>query len=310
MELSSCRLCPRKCGVDRLRGQRGYCAAGDCPVVYRHGLHEGEEPPISGHRGSGTVFFSHCTLRCRYCQNYPWSQEHQGRVVDVPALSELFRGLQRQGAHNWNLVSPTPWWPWIDEALKRVKNDGIRLPIVYNTSGFESIATLERFAGQFDIALTDLRYASADTAHAGSDCPEYVTHARQALRWFCDRLPPLALDPADGTARRGVICRLLVLPGHAAEAKESLRWLREQIGTAISVSLMAQYTPLYRATEAPWNRRVRLDEYDGVRDELEQLGFENGWIQAWGDTPPDTLLGCRMAADTQAPENNERTHSR
>ena len=299
--LAACRLCPRACGVNRRVGARGYCGAGVQPRIFRHGPHFGEEPPLSGARGSGAVFFSHCTLRCLYCQNYPWSQQAQGEDLETPQLTAIFRRLAEQGCHNWNLVSPTPWLPQIRAALAPLFQDGIRLPIVYNSSGFESPETLSSFRDLADIALVDLRYAAATTAAAASDCSRYVEAARETVAWFWQQLGPLSTDPA-GVAVRGVICRVLVLPGHADEAVDSLSWLAQRLGTEISVSVMSQYTPVYRARQtAGWDRRVTREEYGRVAAAVEELGFDNGWVQEYEeDGSPADLLGCTMPAGEAA----------
>lgn len=294
--LSACRLCPRACGIDRIAGQTGYCRAGVLPRVFRYGPHFGEEPPVSGSRGSGTVFFSHCTLRCVYCQNHPWSQAGEGDNLSVEALRDLFRGIAEKGCHNWNLVSPTPWLPQIEEAVNPLIRAGISLPFVYNTSGFESPETLETFSGLADIALVDLRYATPESAAEGSDARGYVEAARRAFLWFWNRLGPLETD-ADGIATRGVICRLLALPGKAGEAVANLEWLAKTVGSEVAVSVMSQYTPVYRAARMEgWNRKVGQEEYALVTEAAEDLGFENGWIQEFeGDAPAD-LLGQAMSA--------------
>lgn len=298
---SACRLCPRACGVDRLSGRRGYCGAGVLPRVFRHGPHFGEEPPLSGTCGSGAVFFSHCTLRCIYCQNYPWSQQAQGEDLEIPQLTAIFRQIAVRKCHNWNLVSPTPWLPQIRAALAPLFRDGIRLPILYNSSGFELPETLALFRDQIDIALVDLRYAARQTAADASDCPGYVDASRAALEWFWQNLGPLQTD-ADGIARQGVICRLLVLPGHAAEAIANLTWLAEHIGTGIHLSVMSQYTPVYGAQQrAGWDRRITAAEYGRVTTAVEKLGFDFGWVQEFEDgVSPADLLGCNMTAGEAA----------
>jgi putative pyruvate formate lyase activating enzyme len=295
--LRTCRLCPRSCGVDRLAGHTGYCGAGDRPRVFRHGPHFGEEPPLSGTRGSGTIFFSHCTLRCLYCQNYPWSQQAQGEDLEIPQLSALFRQIADAGCHNWNLVSPTPWLPRIREAIFPIIKDGIRLPMIYNSSGFESPDTLSSYRDLADIALVDLRYARDVTATEASDSRTYVPAARATLTWFWQNLGALQLD-ADGLAVRGMICRVLVLPGHADEAVANLHWLADHLGTDVAVSVMAQYTPVYGAKRKPgWDRRVTAEEYAQVTRAVEDLGFDQGWVQEWeADDTPDDLLGCNMPA--------------
>jgi len=294
--LSTCRLCPRACGVDRLAGAVGYCRAGVAPRVFRYGPHFGEEPPLTGEHGSGTVFFSHCTLRCLYCQNHPWSQANQGEDLSIDALREIFRSLAEKGCHNWNLVSPTPWLPQIREAVTPLLRAGVSLPFVYNTSGFEAPEALEAFSELADIALIDLRYATDETAAEGSDARRYVDASRQAFSWFWNRLGPLATDD-DGIARRGVICRLLALPGRVSEAITNLEWLAKNAGNAVHVSVMSQYTPVHRAAHlAGWNRRVGEEEYARLTEAAADLGFENGWIQEFeGDAPAD-LLGQAMPA--------------
>ena len=293
--MTRCELCPRRCGGNRTEGQRGYCQAAGIPEVYRYGLHHGEEPPISGTRGSGTVFFSRCTLSCVYCQNFPWSQEGQGRLVSVDELAEILRSLYRDGCHNWNLVSPTPWLPWIHEAWSRVVVDGLSLPIVYNTSGFERVDQLRVMAGWVNVYLTDLRYADAQSAKVGSDCLGYVEASRAAVMEMWRQTGPLKLDE-EGVAETGTICRLLVLPGRANEAVANLEWLAGAVGTEIPVSVMAQYTPAYKALSMePWNRRPSEDEYGLVVSALERLGFSEGWIQEYETPAQDNLVGFKMS---------------
>ena len=293
IQSSPCNLCPRQCGVDR-SSSLGFCKAGAVVRMYRWGAHHGEEPPISGERGSGTLFFSHCTLSCMYCQNYTWSQEHRGELHDVDSLAAILTELHRQGCHNWNLVAPTPWLPFIRAAAERVKNAGISLPFVYNTSGFERLGVASEYHDLMDVVLTDLRYANPETAAEASAATDYVEHSRAYVKWAWENVGPLETD-AEGIARRGTICRLLVLPGHADEAIANLEWMADRLGTEIAVSLMAQYTPVYKAvSKAGWNRRVTPDEYARVTRRLETLGFENGWVQDVEESPPDRLLGCTM----------------
>ncbi len=293
--MTHCELCPRRCGVNRAEGRKGYCQAGGALEVYRHGLHAGEEPPISGEKGSGTVFFSRCTLSCVYCQNFPWSQEGQGRVITIDELAEMFRALAQDGCHNWNLVSPTPWLPWIYEAWRLVVADGLSRPIVYNTSGFERVEQLKAMDGWVSVYLSDLRYAQDETARKGSDCAGYVETSRAALLEMWRQTGPFKMD-GEGLARQGTICRLLVLPERADEAVANLEWLAGAIGTEIPVSVMAQYTPAYKALNAaPWNRRPTQAEYSLVVDAMERLGFTEGWIQEYEAPSQDSLLGFKMS---------------
>ena len=295
--LTACELCPRRCRAARGTGVRGYCKAGDAPEIFRHGRHDGEEPPVSGTRGSGTVFFSRCTLRCLYCQNYPWSQEGAGRPYDVDGLTAVMDSLRAQGCHNWNLVSPTPWLPWAMEARERVRRTGPDLPLVYNTSGYERVETLRALDGWVQVYLTDLRYARPGSAAEGSDAVGYVAAARAALLEMWRQTGPLECD-ADGVARRGTICRLLVLPGRADEAVANLEWLAEHVGSAIAVSVMAQYTPAYRAAgREPWGRRPTREEYEPVVEAVEAHGFGTGWVQDYETPSPDELVGYKMSPD-------------
>ncbi len=299
-DASPCRLCPRRCGVRRLAGQTGFCKAGATPKLFRYGPHFGEEPPISGDKGSGTLFFSHCTLSCLYCQNFPWSQGGQGEDFTVAALTACLRGLAERGCHNWNLVSPTPWLPWIREAAQPLFRAGIRLPFVYNTSGFELPETLSAYADLLDIALIDLRYARDETAREASASDTYVAAARSSVRWLWEHLGPLETDDS-GIAKRGIICRLLVLPGRADEAVDNLQWLAANVGVGIHISVMSQYTPVYQARQRPgWDRTVTAGEYARVTDAFEDLGFENGWVQEYEADAPADLLGCDMPAGAGA----------
>ena len=292
----SCTLCPRMCGADRTAGRTGVCGAGAKLRLFRYGPHHGEEPPISGERGSGTLFFSHCPLKCLYCQNYPWSQQGQGEDITVARLTEIMAELRDKGCHNWNLVTATQWLPLVREAAVPLIASGKRLPFVYNTSGYERLETLEEYADLIDIALTDLRYATPELARRGSAAADYVDVARRALLWFCSRLGPLDVD-VEGIARKGVICRLLVLPYHPEEAIANLRWIAENIGTELDVSVMSQYTPVHRAAQnGEFGRRVTREEYEMVTDEAERLGFENGWIQPYEDDASSSLIGCEMSA--------------
>ncbi len=294
-ELLKCDLCPRMCAIDRLAGAVGFCRAGAQVKVFRWGPHQGEEPPLSGDNGSGTVFFSHCTLGCLYCQNYPWSACGEGETVGTDGLVDIFRQVARAGAHNINLVTPGPWLPMIQAAADAIRSEGITLPFVYNTSGYERIPVVERYRRLLDVVLTDLRYASPETASAGSAAPDYPADARAFISWCAREVGPLKLDD-QGLATRGLIVRILVLPGHADEAVASLEWLADHVGNAVAVSVMSQYTPVHRALAHPgWDRPVTEAEYEQVTDRLEALGFENGWVQAYGGTTEDDgLLGRNM----------------
>jgi len=265
--------------------------------VYRYSPHFGEEPAISGTHGSGTVFFGRCTMRCLYCQNYLWSQNGAAAPCSVEELARVFRDLHDAGCHNWNLVSPTPWLPFIREVLAALKQDGVSLPIVYNTSGFERPSTLEAFADLADVFLVDLRYSRDGSAVEGSGAPGYVDMARSAILRMWSQTGPLELD-SNGVAASGVLCRLLILPGRSGEAVENLRWLAATLGTGVAVSIMAQYLPAYRAGEGgvrhEWQRRINRSEYEEVCGEADRLGFDDGWVQDFDAQAPDDLIGYQM----------------
>ncbi len=296
--LRDCRLCPRECGVDREAGQKGYCGAGSRVRLYRSGPHHGEEPPVSGYAGSGTVFFSRCTLRCIYCQNYPWSQQAGGRVIGNGELGDIFANLADAGSHNINLVSPTPWLPMIEEAFGRGKSLPGGIPVVYNTSGYEKVETLGKIESFVDVYLTDLRYSDAGSAEEGSGASDYPAVARAAFKEMWRQKGALEVD-SRGIARKGVICRLLVLPGREKEAIDNLRWLANEFDSRPAVSVMSQYMPAYKASDRDgWNRRVDPGAYGRVVDFFESCGFEQGWLQEFDDTPEE-LVGFNMKSGTE-----------
>ena len=276
-----CELCPRRCGK-----RPGFCGAGFGPRVFRWGPHFGEEPPLTGTRGSGCVFFSRCTMKCLYCQNSPWSWRGEGVDKTIPELTEIFRELAvRDKVENWNLVSPTPYLPYIREAVQPLFKEGIRLPFVWNSSGYERVETLEEYQDLCDWALFDLRYSRNETALKASAAPDYVEASRAAVKWAWEN--------------KKLIVRLLVLPGHADEAIENLAWLATELSNEIPVSVMSQFTPAYKALETPpFNRGVTEEEYASVTEAAADFGFENGWIQGFGAANPKlALLGENMSAD-------------
>ena len=290
-----CELCPRKCGR-----RPGYCGAADLPRVFRWGPHFGEEPPITGERGSGCVFFSRCTMKCLYCQNSPWSWKGEGVDKTIPELSAIFRELAvKDKVENWNLVSPTPYLPSIREAVEPLFKEGIRLPFVWNSSGYERVETLEEYRDLCDWALFDLRYSNDETAVRASSAPGYVAAARAAVRWAWERNGRNEKRGVRNEEWRKLIVRILVLPGHADEAIENLAWLATELSNEIPVSIMAQYTPAYRALETPpFDRSVTEEEYESVTEAAADFGFENGWIQGYEASDPKlALLGENMTAD-------------
>jgi len=306
--MSKCELCPRRCGK-----RPGFCGAGDLPRVFRWGPHFGEEPPLTGERGSGCVFFSRCTMKCLYCQNSPWSWKGQGVDKTIPELTEIFRELAvKDRVENWNLVSPTPYLPFIREAVKPLLDEGIRLPFVWNSSGYERVETLEEYADLCDWALFDLRYSRNETAIKASAAPGYVEASRAAAKWAWERTSVHSAScfvlsgedrptRAPGTNHQalGTILRILVLPGHADEAIENLAWIATELSNKVPVSIMSQFTPAYKALETPpFNRGVTEEEYESVAEAAADFGFENGWTQGFGAADPKlALLGENMGAD-------------
>ena len=308
--IGKCELCPRRCGK-----RPGFCGAGEAPRVFRWGPHFGEEPPLTGERGSGCVFFSRCTMKCLYCQNSPWSWRGEGVDKTIPELTAIFRELAvKDKVENWNLVSPTPYLPFIREAVKPLFDEGIRLPFVWNSSGYERVETLEEYSDLCDWALFDLRYSRNETAIAASAAPGYVEAARAAVKWawekgkkgvgagqpekdfnhHCTPTPPTYTSSSVN-----LIVRILVLPGHADEAIENLAWLATELSNEIPVSIMSQFTPAYKALETPpFNRGVTEEEYASVTEAAADFGFENGWIQGFGAADPKlALLGENMPSD-------------
>ncbi|NLI74987.1 MAG: radical SAM protein [Candidatus Riflebacteria bacterium] len=274
-----CRLCPRLCGARRLAGETGFCRAGARLRVASWAAHRGEEPPISGTRGSGTIFASHCTLRCLFCQNFPFSQLGTGQEMAVPDLAGHMLQLARRGVHNINLVTPTPQAPFLLEAFLEAREQGLDLPLVYNTSGYESLEVLTLLDGLVDIYLPDLKYADDEAAAAISGVADYVAHDRAAIVEMFRQVGPLQLDAA-GLATRGLIVRHLVLPGGRQGTRASFEWLRSALGTEVQVSLMCQYFPAWRAPQTPgFDRRLTDDEYLEAIETVDGLGFTNVWAQ-------------------------------
>ncbi|MFH1866024.1 MAG: radical SAM protein [Candidatus Eisenbacteria bacterium] len=294
--LAACRLCPRECGVDRLAGELGYCRAGRAARVYRHMPHPGEEPPISGTNGSGTIFWSHCTMSCCYCQNYRMSQHGDGADRTIVELAAMMSRLWDAGCHNINHVSPTQFLPHVLESLVLAWRRGVLLPVVWNTSGYESRFALGLLDGVVDVYLSDVRYSSGDAAGKYSDAPDYVPVSRIALAEMHRQVGDLICDRR-GVAERGLIVRHLVLPNGHAGTRDAMRFIARELGARTHVSLMAQYYPACRALEFPeLARRITREEWAEAQDALESAGLEHGWVQ---DYPEDLspIAGTEITAD-------------
>jgi putative pyruvate formate lyase activating enzyme len=278
--LAHCELCPHHCGVDRLSGERGICRAADQLQVSSWNLHRWEEPPISGTRGSGTIFFSRCTGRCQFCQNYPISQMGYGDTVSIDRLAGMMLELQRKGAHNINFVTPTHFMPHILAALPQAIRGGLRLPLVYNTSGYERIEALQLLDGIVDLWLPDCKYADNGIARRLSGFQNYVEHNRAAVREMFRQVgDELALN-REGVAWRGLIVRHMVLPENLAGTPEVLRWIAGSLSPLVHVSLMDQYFPAHRALGDPvLGRKITWEEYEAALSAFDEAGLEHGWRQ-------------------------------
>jgi putative pyruvate formate lyase activating enzyme len=288
--LSQCQLCPRRCGANRSAGEQGLCGADASLRVARAALHFWEEPPVSGTRGSGTVFFCNCPLHCIYCQNRPVSDGVAGADISVERLAEIFCELQAQGAHNINLVTPTQYLPQICAALTSARNAGLTLPVVYNTSGYERGETIAALAHVVSVFLTDFRYASAQLAARYSAAPDYPELALEALRVMLQVAGAYTLDNAD-ILQQGVIVRFLLLPGHLEEAQQAVAMVFEACGNKVCYSLMSQFTPMPAASarHPELGRTVRADEYDELVNFALGLGITNSFMQE-GDTAREDYI--------------------
>jgi len=284
--LASCDICPRECHVNRLENELGFCHSGRLPIVSAACAHHGEEPVLSGTRGSGTVFFGNCNMRCVYCQNYQISQNwkrQKAKELDCYTLAKNMLYLQDElGCHNINFVSPSHFVPQLIRAVLEAVPMGLKLPLVYNTNGYDSMATLKELEGVISIYLPDLRYASDDWAKKFSRTQDYVERARQAIKEMYRQVGNVALDDS-GLARQGLIVRHLILPNGLAGSDESLSWLAQELSPTVTVSIMSQYLPAHRATKIPLlSRNISIAEYKTVIGLLSELRMENGWIQEMG----------------------------
>lgn len=278
-EYSHCTLCPRACSVDRTQGQRGFCGATDEMYVGRAALHAWEEPPLSGTHGSGTVFFTHCTLGCVFCQNRTISRrEAGGRPVTREHLAEIFLELQVQGAHNINLVTASHYAPSVRDALQAARANGLHIPVVYNCGGYETVETLRMLDGLVDIYLPDFKYYSSYYAGLYSGAPDYPDFAKDAIAEMVRQTGAPQFD-AQGIMTRGTIVRHLMLPGLAGDTAQVLRYLAEHFGDQILVSLMRQYTPFGMAERYPeLDRKITDEEYDQAVTLFSDLGL-SGFLQ-------------------------------
>ncbi len=283
----NCKLCPRRCGADRERGEKGYCGAAGGIKIARAALHMWEEPPISGDKGSGTVFFSHCPLKCVYCQNRNISSGGDGLEITVSRLCEIFFELKAKGAHNINLVSPTQYVNEILSAVKMAKEKGFDLPIVYNTSGYESIETLKQLDGIVDIYLTDFKYMSPVAAKRYSNAEDYPSVAKAALAEMMRQQPACVFDGE--IMKSGVIVRHLVLPNNISDSKDVVDAFDTVCGERAYLSLMRQYTPQKECTFLEIARPVSESEYNEVVSYALMCGIKNMFLQD-GDSVSESFI--------------------
>ena len=279
LSLAHCALCPRLCGANRLKGDTGYCGAGASIRVALVSLHPWEEPCLTGEKGAGTVFFSHCSVGCVFCQNAEISSEGGGIVIDEKRLAEIFLEQQQRGAATLDLVTPTHYAPQIQRALATARENGLVLPVVWNSSGYERAEVIERIANAVDVFLPDLKYIDEDSARRYAGAPDYFRHAAGAIRAMVRAKGAPCFDSV-GIMTRGVLVRHLVLPGRRHESMRLLDWLWREFGDTLYLSLMNQYTPLYRAREFPEiNRPLTTFEYQSVVDHALALGIRHCYVQ-------------------------------
>ncbi|MEZ5360543.1 MAG: radical SAM protein [Candidatus Zixiibacteriota bacterium] len=277
--LIACDLCPRECVVDRTDGKKGHCKATDSVRVASANLHFGEEPPISGERGSGTIFFSGCSLNCLYCQNYPISQQMVGSDLTIEELAQKMLKLQKRGAHNINLVTPDHYFGHIVKALGMARRDGLTIPLVCNSSGYQKLEILQLLDGVIDVYLADMRYSNDEIARNCSGAKQYKEVNRTAIKEMFRQVGNLIVDD-DGIAVKGVIVRHLVLPDNRSGSEDIFRFLAEEISPDIHVSLMSQYFPAYKAVDTPGlDRKITKDEFDKAVKMFYNAGLANGFVQ-------------------------------
>lgn len=280
--LEKCNICPRNCGANRLEGKRGFCGASYKIRVARAALHYWEEPCISGEIGSGTVFFSHCTLKCIFCQNYNISQCDHGKEITIERLAEIFVELQEKGALNINLVTPTHYVPQIIEALDIAKRNGLKLPIIYNSSGYEKVETIKLLKGYIDVYLPDLKYFDSKYSTKYSKAQNYFQYAKEAINEMVSQVGEVKFDE-NGIVQKGVIIRHLMLPGLLFDSKKVIDYIHKTFGNKVYISIMNQYTPLEHVKKYPEiNKKLNQKHYDSMIDYAVSIGVENGFIQEEG----------------------------
>ena len=285
----NCLLCPRKCGINRSTGQTGVCGVSSEIKVARAALHYWEEPCISGKRGSGAVFFSGCSLHCVFCQNREISDGKAGKVISKERLSDIFIELADKGANNINLVTPGQYIPDIVWAVNDAKSRGMKLPIIYNTSGYENVTELKLLEGIVDVYLPDFKYMDSTLSARYSRAKDYPSIAKQALSEMVRQQPDVVIDDATGLIQKGVIVRQLLLPGHVNDAKAVLKYLYDTYHDHVYISMMSQFTPIALKDYPEINRTVTRREYERLVDYALEIGITNAFIQE-GDVAKDSFI--------------------
>lgn len=281
--LKQCQICPHKCKVNRLEGNIGRCKANSNIKIGLTSLHFFEEPCISGTNGSGTIFFSNCNLNCIYCQNYEISQECKGKEITINELADKFIELQNKKAHNINLVTPTIYTYQIIEAIKIAKKNGLQIPIIYNTNGYETEETLRLLEGYIDVYLPDFKYFDNDLAKKYSNIDNYPEIAKKAIKEMYRQVGAPVLDEK-GIIKKGLIIRHLILPNHINNSKQVLKWISSNIDNNAYVSIMMQYFPTYLAQKDDLlNRKLTKEEYLKIQEYVDELDIKNGYMQELGE---------------------------
>ena len=282
-QLIECNVCPHKCKVNRLEGKSGRCKCNDKIKIALVSTHMYEEPCISGMNGSGTIFFSNCNLSCKFCQNYEISQLGKGHEITIEELASIMVKQQEAGVHNINLVTPTMYAYQIIEAIKIARKNGLNIPIIYNSNGYENVETIKALKGYIDVYLPDLKYYSNEIAVKYSKAPNYFEIASKAILEMINQVGEPIFDE-DGMIKKGVMIRHLVLPNHIQNSKNVLKWIKENIPEEIYIDVMAQYFPTYKAKEDELiNRKLTKREYKEIENYFYLLDFKNGYMQELGE---------------------------
>lgn len=285
MTITKCDFCPRKCGIDRTKEEIGFCGAKEKIEISWYGKHFGEEPVLSGKNGSGAIFFCRCNLKCVFCQNWQISQEGHGcKTYLLDEVVKIIFELEKEGANNINLVSPNVWALQIKEILLKAREKGLKIPVVWNSNGYEDVEVLREFEGLVDIYLPDFKYANEDLAVKYSSAPNYPKIAKEAILEMYRQVGDLEIDSREKKGKSGLVVRHLILPSQLENTRACLKFIRE-VSDNIYLSLMSQYNPMYQARNFPEIcHTLSKKEYDQARNFVNDLDFQNGWIQEFDET--------------------------